>query len=89
MIKYKDYEISVNEAGGYVLSRRIPATNDRKERLDNICYPSTIESAIKKIQQLELGKKIDSNTYTLGEVLAEIRIIKRDFENSLKVFNGV
>lgn len=89
MIKYKDYVISPNECGGYALSKFIPATEDRKQRSDVINYPSTLESAIKTIQRLEFGKKVDSGTFTLGEAIAELRIITKDLENSFKDFKGV
>lgn len=83
MIKYKDYGIQPNDAGGYVVGT-VKKDKDGKDTLYRASYPSTITRALEIIRNEEFAKKIDSKDYTLEEAIKEFRDITNEIKGALK-----
>ena len=79
MIRYNNYVIEANDYGGWVLSEsRIRGQESKdagKEYLIGICYPSSLKSCFKRIQEIEFAKMVKSNEYTIKEALIELEKI--------------
>lgn len=83
MIKYKDYGIQPNDAGGYVVGT-VKKDKDGKDTLYRASYPSTITRALEIIRNEEFSKKIDSRDYTLEEAVKEFRDITNEIKEAFK-----
>lgn len=80
MINYKNYVITPNENGGYVLNKKMISKTKNEEYLMNICYPSTLKCCFERILKLEFDNKINSNEYTIKEALDELSKINEDIK---------
>ena len=90
MIRYKNYVMEANDYGGWVLSesriRGEESKNAGEEYLLGICYPNSLKSCFKRIQEIEFSKIVNSQDLTIAQALTELDKLNNELIEALNKY---
>lgn len=83
MVNYESFYFKPDINGGWILYEKKQNLDNKKERLEIVCYPSNLRGCIREIMRLECKRVFTEKDFTIQQALEKYDEIYKHFEDVL------